>query len=135
MKAGQILSRLSAVAAETSNSAGSDSQEGSTSSTGPETLKRQAFQLDITDELPTGDQLQTIMEYSQKANIGSIVQGATTINEAFKKYKENPDNFRRPVVSLHRRLACVEPGLLLTMLACCLADCGLEPRSCLGQRQ
>ncbi|KAI3321552.1 DUF1687-domain-containing protein [Xylariaceae sp. AK1471] len=61
-------------------------------------LARQDFELNITEDPPTADQLKTILEYVGKNKISSVVQGATTENEALKKFKENTDNFKRPVI-------------------------------------
>jgi ABC-type Zn uptake system ZnuABC Zn-binding protein ZnuA len=65
---------------------------------------RQDFELNITEDPPTADQLKTILEYVGKSKISSIVQGATTENEALKKFKESTDNFKRPVVCLLRAI-------------------------------
>jgi hypothetical protein len=59
---------------------------------------RQDFELNITEDPPTTDQLQTILEYVGKSGISSIVKGATTETEALRKFRENNDNFQRPVV-------------------------------------
>ncbi|EOO01688.1 putative duf1687 domain containing protein [Phaeoacremonium minimum UCRPA7] len=59
---------------------------------------RAEFDLNITEDPPTADQLQTILEYVGKPRISSIVKGATTENEALKKFKESAENFQRPVV-------------------------------------
>ncbi|KAI0848433.1 DUF1687-domain-containing protein [Daldinia vernicosa] len=59
---------------------------------------RPVFELNITEDPPTTDQLKTILEYVGKNKIGSVVQGASTENEALKKFRENQENFKRPVV-------------------------------------
>jgi hypothetical protein len=62
--------------------------------------QRAEFELNLTEEPPTPDQLQTIIEYVGANKAGSIVKGATSINDALKKLKENSDNFQRPLVCI-----------------------------------
>ncbi|KAI1351079.1 DUF1687-domain-containing protein [Xylaria sp. FL0043] len=59
---------------------------------------RPEFELNITEDPPTADQLKTILEYVGKKNISSVVKGAATENEALKKFKESVDNLHRPLV-------------------------------------
>ncbi|KAI1307470.1 DUF1687-domain-containing protein [Xylaria venustula] len=59
---------------------------------------RAEFELNITEDPPTADQLRTILEYVGKNKISSIIQGATTENEALKKFRENADSLQRPLV-------------------------------------
>ncbi|KAL2126463.1 hypothetical protein VTI74DRAFT_854 [Chaetomium olivicolor] len=59
---------------------------------------RPEFKLEITENAPTADQLQTILEYAGKSQIGSIVRGATNEREALRKFQESVENFQRPVV-------------------------------------
>lgn len=61
--------------------------------------KRAEFQLDVTEEPPTSDQLRTILEYMGGGKAaGLLVKGAVSENDALKKLKENADNFQRPLV-------------------------------------
>lgn len=59
---------------------------------------REEFDLEITEDPPTQDQLKSILEYigAQKAN--TVVKGATSEADALRKLKENVDNFQRPIV-------------------------------------
>ncbi|EGS22964.1 uncharacterized protein CTHT_0014430 [Thermochaetoides thermophila DSM 1495] len=59
---------------------------------------RPEFKLEITENPPTPEQLQTILEYAGSKRISTIVRGATNQAEALRKFKESPDNFIRPVV-------------------------------------
>ncbi|KAI0869701.1 DUF1687-domain-containing protein [Hypoxylon argillaceum] len=61
-------------------------------------LHRSDFELNITEDPPTADQLKTILDYVGQSKISSIIQGAKTENEALKKFKESPDSFKHPVV-------------------------------------
>ncbi|KAK5636884.1 hypothetical protein RRF57_012596 [Xylaria bambusicola] len=60
--------------------------------------RRASFQLDITEDLPTADQMQTILEYVGKNKISSVINGTSTVREALKKFKENVDNLQRPLI-------------------------------------
>lgn len=61
--------------------------------------QREPFELSVTEDAPTKDQLKTIFEYSGGAKAAQLVKGASDLTDAFQKLKENPDNFLRPVVS------------------------------------
>lgn len=60
--------------------------------------RRPEFKLEITEQPPTPDQLQTILEYAGSQHIPSIVKGATTQDEALRRFRESVENFQRPVV-------------------------------------
>ncbi|TRX88933.1 hypothetical protein FHL15_010161 [Xylaria flabelliformis] len=80
---------------------------------------RPEFELNITEEPPTPDQLQTILEYVGKSKISSVIQGAASENEALKKFKESSDNFKRPVIvdwNNGRALASDNESEILKML-------------------
>lgn len=61
---------------------------------------RAEFDLNITEDPPTSDQIQTILGYVGQSGIPNIIKGARTENEAMRKFKESVDNFQRPVVRL-----------------------------------
>lgn len=52
----------------------------------------------MTEDAPTADQVQTILEYVGASGISSIVKGARDQNDALKKYKESQDSLTRPLV-------------------------------------
>ncbi|KUI74560.1 Putative redox protein fmp46, mitochondrial [Cytospora mali] len=58
---------------------------------------RAEFELNITEEPPTPDQLQTILQYVGKPSIPSIVKGASSESEAMKLFRQSAENFQRPV--------------------------------------
>lgn len=62
------------------------------------TPHRSEFELNITEDAPTSDQLRTILEYVGKPKIGSIISGASNEEEALKIFKQSSENFQRPVV-------------------------------------
>ncbi|KAJ9191254.1 hypothetical protein DTO164E3_8935 [Paecilomyces variotii] len=63
--------------------------------------ERGEFELEVTEEPPTPDQLRSILDYAARADpkqsISDIVRGAKDAEDALKKVKENGDNFVRPV--------------------------------------
>ena len=60
---------------------------------------REAFELEITENSPTKDQLKSIFEYVGGSKAAQLVKGASSQSDALKKLQEDPDNFLRPVVS------------------------------------
>jgi Protein of unknown function (DUF1687) len=61
--------------------------------------QREPFELDITEEAPTPDQLRSILEYVGPGKLSQLVKGANSESDAMRKIKENADSFQRPVVS------------------------------------
>ncbi|KAM5346814.1 hypothetical protein ACJ41O_009819 [Fusarium nematophilum] len=59
---------------------------------------REQFELNITEEPPTDDQVKTILEYVGASGISNIVKGANNEKDALRKFKESKENFIRPVV-------------------------------------
>ncbi|TQS31379.1 hypothetical protein Golomagni_08342, partial [Golovinomyces magnicellulatus] len=62
------------------------------------TPHRDQFELNITEDLPTESQVQTILEYVGKAGVPKIVKGAMDEKDALKKFRESKDNLQRPLV-------------------------------------
>ncbi|KFH47021.1 putative redox protein-like protein [Hapsidospora chrysogenum ATCC 11550] len=60
--------------------------------------KREQFELNITEDPPTADQVQTILEYVGKSGIPSIISGARDEKDALKKFKESKESLQRPLV-------------------------------------
>lgn len=60
---------------------------------------REDFELNITEDAPTQDQVQTILEYVGQSKVQSIIKGAQDQKDALRKFKENKESFQRPVVS------------------------------------
>jgi len=58
---------------------------------------RQPFDLNITEDPPTPDQLKSILEYVGAQKAGTIIKGAKDKADAMRKLKENADNFQRPI--------------------------------------
>ncbi|KAI1077511.1 DUF1687-domain-containing protein [Whalleya microplaca] len=94
VRAVNLLKQISANATE---SATEDQASDHTPQTHPK-RQRQQFELNITEDPPTPDQLQTILGYVGQNRISTIIAGASTEKDALKRFKENVDNFQRPVI-------------------------------------
>ncbi|RYP22189.1 hypothetical protein DL765_001837 [Monosporascus sp. GIB2] len=94
LRAANLLKQVSANATESATEDQASDHTAQTNSF----RQRPEFELNITEDPPTTDQLRTILEYVGKNKISSVVNGASTENEALKKFKESADNFKRPVV-------------------------------------
>ncbi|KAK1763571.1 putative redox protein fmp46 [Phialemonium atrogriseum] len=86
-----LLKQVSANASETAT------EDQASDHSSQSSIERQEFELNVTEEQPTADQLKTILEYVGKAAIPTVVKGAHTENEALKKFRESNSNFQRPV--------------------------------------
>lgn len=78
---------------------------------------RDPFELNITEELPTEDQVQTILKYAGPRGLPTIIRGARDEKDALKKYKENKENFLRPVVRLLFFFCCACTPPFFPMIA------------------
>lgn len=63
-------------------------------------IQRSEFELNITEEPPTRDQLRTILEYVGGSRAKDIVEGARNEADAIKTLAHDPSKFRAPVVRL-----------------------------------
>ena len=82
-----------------------NAQEGATldqasDNSGQIGAKRDPFELNITEDAPTSEQVQTILDYVGRAGVGRVIKGAHNEKEALQKFKESRENFLRPVVSV-----------------------------------
>ena len=59
----------------------------------------QEFELNVTEDPPTPDQLRSILEYVGAKRAGDIVRGARNESDAIRKLKEDSGTFQRPLVS------------------------------------
>jgi arsenate reductase-like glutaredoxin family protein len=64
----------------------------------PTAAQRQEFELDVTEQPPTPEQLTSILEYVGAQRASTIIKGAKDEADAMKKLKENTDNFQSPLV-------------------------------------
>jgi arsenate reductase-like glutaredoxin family protein len=88
-----LLKQASAHAAETATE-----DQASDHSHQTQVTNREPFELEITEDAPTPDQLSSILEYVGVGKASQLVKGASSQSDALKKLKENPENFLRPVV-------------------------------------
>lgn len=63
-------------------------------------IQRQPFELNITEDPPTLDQLKSILEYVGAQKASTVIKGARDEADAMRKMKENVDSFQRPIVML-----------------------------------
>ena len=63
-------------------------------------LQRTEFELNITEDPPTSDQLRSIMEYVGAKKASWLIEGAQDEADALRKLGENPQRFKPPVVSI-----------------------------------
>jgi hypothetical protein len=87
---------------------------------------RQPFELNITEDLPTPDQLKSILEYVGAQKAGTIINGAKNTADAMKKLKENSENFQRPIVSQWHFLGLYTVRSSREFLLMHYLDCRLE---------
>jgi hypothetical protein len=118
VRVANLLKQASANAAE---HATEDQASDHSAQTNPH---RAEFELNITEDPPTPDQLQTILQYVGKPAIPTVVKGASSESEALKIFKQSAEAFQRPVV----RTAHLTCFFLIASPANTQADGGLEQR-------
>lgn len=87
-----LLKQISAHASETAT------EDQATDHTAQNKIQRSQFQLNVTEDPPTGDQLRTIMEYTGDRKAGQIVEGAKDASDAMSKLSQDIKKFTAPVV-------------------------------------
>ncbi|PSK34386.1 hypothetical protein C1H76_9356 [Elsinoe australis] len=60
-------------------------------------LQRTEFDLQVEENAPTADQLQSILEYAGESKAGSVVEGATSVSDALKKVRQG-SQISRPLL-------------------------------------
>lgn len=95
MRALNFLKQTSAEASETATI------DQATDHSAQNKIQRSEFDLDISEGLPTKDQLKTILEYAG-TDAGRFVKGASSESDALSKLSEG--SFQWPVVSFTRIL-------------------------------
>ncbi|MCJ1393675.1 hypothetical protein MMC18_006551, partial [Xylographa bjoerkii] len=87
-----ILKQVSAHASEgaTEDQASDHSQQNK--------VQRSEFELNVTEEPPTSDQLRTILEYVGARKVKDVIDGAKNESDAMRLLKEDSKRFRRPVI-------------------------------------
>ncbi|KAH6668329.1 thioredoxin-like protein [Halenospora varia] len=86
-----LLKQASAIASE-------HATEDQASDHSHQTLaRREEFELNITEDPPTSEQLKRILEYIGAQRASTIIKSAKNKADAMKKLKENAENFQKPV--------------------------------------
>ena len=92
-----LLKQISAEAAETAT------EDQASDHTRHNKVQRSQFELNITEEPPTTDQLRSILEYVGAWRSREVVEGAGDELDAVKRFKQDPRNFKPPIVSSETR--------------------------------
>ncbi|EQL00899.1 hypothetical protein G6O67_001895 [Ophiocordyceps sinensis] len=87
-----LLKQLSANA-----QAGPTTDQASDNDSSQAKATREPFELNITEDPPTTDQVQTILEYVGTSGVSRIINGARDNKDALERFKKNKDSFLRPV--------------------------------------
>ena len=98
MKVNTLLKQVSANASE---HATEDQASDHSTQSKP---NRPEFDLEVTEESPTEDQLKSILEYVGVQKASTIIKGAKDEADAMKKLKENSESFQAPVVCFRLRM-------------------------------
>lgn len=93
----RVLTKLKQISANASETA---TEDQATDHTSQNKLQRTDFELNVTEEPPTGDQVRTILEYIGERRASQLVDGARDAQDAMRKLKEDERRFKVPVVSL-----------------------------------
>lgn len=93
MKVATFLKQVSASVSQTAT------EDQASDHSAQSNLRRDPFDLNITEEDPTPGQVETILDYA-KPNVSSVIKGANSPSEAIKLFKQNPSTLNRPLVRL-----------------------------------
>lgn len=92
----RVLTLLKQISAEASDTA---TEDQASDHSHQNKIQRSAFELNVTEDPPTSDQLRTILEYVGARRAKDVVTGAKDENDAMKMLQEDGKKFKRPVVS------------------------------------
>lgn len=87
---------LKQVSANSATGATEDQASDHTAQTNPK--RPEEFELNITEDPPTPDQVKTILDYVGPSKVSSIIAGATNEKDALRKFVHDSNSFQRPVV-------------------------------------
>lgn len=107
MRVNTLLKQVSANASETATEDQASDHSVESKPNRPE------FDLEVTEEPPTQDQLKSILEYVGMEKASSIIKGAKDEADAMKKLKAGSESFQAPVV-------CFSP--FAEGSGCCIAN-------------
>jgi hypothetical protein len=84
---------------------------------------RQPFELNITEDPPTPDQLKSILQYVGAQKASTIIKGARDEADAMRKLKENAESFQRPIVRIQSSMALQNSLTLQEFSLIMIIDC------------
>lgn len=87
------LKQISASASETAT------EDQASDHTHQNKVQRSEFELNVTEDPPTSDQLRSILEYVGSDRAKDLVEGSRDTLDAIKRLKEDGKKFKAPVVS------------------------------------
>ncbi|KAH0543218.1 hypothetical protein FGG08_002479 [Glutinoglossum americanum] len=88
----RVLNLLKQASSNAGEAAAQDQASNNSVQTG-----RQEFELNVTEEPPTVDQLRSILEYVGARRVGEIVKGARGEADAMRMLKQDSNTFQRPL--------------------------------------
>lgn len=71
---------------------------------------REPFELNISEDPPTSDQVRTILEYVGAAGASRVVMDARNPDDALERFRKNKDSFLRPLVRARASSCRVVPA-------------------------
>lgn len=92
MRALAVLKQVSAEASETAT------EDQASDHSHQNQMQRSEFELDVTEDPPTSDQLRSILEYVGERRAKDIVSGSKSMTDAMRLLKEDSSRFKPPVV-------------------------------------
>ena len=110
-----LLKQISAQASETAT------EDQASDHTHQNKTQRSEFELNVTEDIPTSDQLRTIFDYVGANKAKELVEGSHDVSDAIKRLQEDRKRFKAPVVST--------ADFILESSSDDLVDCGLEQRN------
>lgn len=87
--------------------------------------ERTEFELEVTEEPPTADQLKSIVEYlGGSSAIGRVIEGAKDETDALRRLKADANTFQRPlVVDWNQGKAGECTARVLSLILCVTNSC------------
>ncbi|KAL2106009.1 hypothetical protein VUR80DRAFT_7427 [Thermomyces stellatus] len=93
-----LLKQAATNASQAANEAPSVGAPDSAPTSAAAPTTREPFDLDITDQLPTQDQVETILGYVKPNEISQVVSGANSVADAMRRFKMDKDTLKTPLV-------------------------------------
>lgn len=90
----RVLTKLKQISAHASETA---TEDQASDHTHQNKLQRTQFELNVTEEPPTSDQVRTILEYVGEMKASQLVTGAKDAQDVMRKLKEDSLSLKVPV--------------------------------------